>query len=106
MAKIVFNEGVAINVEVPDNEQATAKAQSFINGVLDDNRFKQVFSEELEGGYAISGLAIVPNFDPVTQRLQFTYCSADNFVPLNGNTSTVSEAAILNHYRNVEKGVL
>ena len=99
IAKLVFNEGV--NIELSDHE-----SNEFINKVLHDNRFEQVFGEELEGGYAISGLAIVPDYDPRDKTIKFKYCSADNFIPLDGNTSVVTEAAILNHYRQVEGEVI
>ncbi|WAX12713.1 hypothetical protein EC99P2_00016 [Enterococcus phage EC99P2] len=95
LSKLVFNEGVTISL-------TNKEAQDFIADVFAANRFEQVFGEELEGGYAISGLAIVPVYDAPSQTIKFVYCSADNFIPLDGNTSVVSEAAIINHYRNVE----
>lgn len=99
LAKLVFNEGVNINIDAEE-------AQEFIDGVLLKNRFRQVFGEELEGGYAVSGLAIVPDFDEATGTIKFSYCSADNFIPLDGNTSLITEAAILNRFRQVEKETL
>lgn len=95
LSKIVFNEGVTISTD-------SKEAQEFVETTFQANRFEQVFGEELEGGYAISGLAIVPVYDDQTRTIKFTYCSADNFIPLDGNTSIVTEAAILNHYRNIE----
>lgn len=99
LAKLVFNEGVTINVD----DDAT---QEIVNDLLYDNRFRQVFGEELEGGYAISGLAIVPTYDELTETVKFVYCSADNFIPLDGNTNVVTEAAIINKYRQVESEAL
>lgn len=96
LAKLVFNEGVTINI-------SDDSVQDIVNEILSDNRFRQVFGEELEGGYAISGLAIVPTYDELTGGVKFVYCSADNFIPLDGNTNIVTEAAILNKYRQVEK---
>lgn len=97
LAKLVFNEG--FNAEL-----STEDAQEFIDSILENNRFNQVFGEELEGGYAISGLAIVPVFDDMARAIKFVYCSADNFIPLDGNTNLVRSAAILNHYRDVKDG--
>lgn len=88
LAKLVFNEGVSIAIE----DNAT---DEFIQDILEKNRFSQVFGEELEGAYAVSGMAILPVFDAQTRSIKLTYHSADNFIPLGTSSSFVDEACIV-----------
>ncbi|RSU11621.1 poly(3-hydroxybutyrate) depolymerase [Vagococcus elongatus] len=88
LASLVFNEGCTITI---DDEGA----QEFLNDIFKKSKFTKNFREELETGYAISGLALRPYVDPKTNEIKISYCSADTFYPLNSNTNDVSEAAIV-----------
>ncbi|EAD1189301.1 phage portal protein [Listeria monocytogenes] len=87
LAKLVYNDGCTMTV---DNKEAN----DFLQDVLETSKFKKNFGEELEGGYAISGLALRPYFDSKTEKIKIAYCSADCFYPLESNSNDVSEAAI------------
>ncbi|MFW3387965.1 UNVERIFIED_CONTAM: phage portal protein, partial [Kocuria sp. CPCC 205274] len=96
LSKLVFNEGVSIEV----NDKS---AQEFIDDVLKFNRFEKNFGEELEGGYAVSGLVIRLVYDDLAKTIRLTYCSADNFFPLSGNANDVDEGALRTVYTKIEK---
>lgn len=95
LAKLVFNEGCEITVaDKNDNE--------FLQSVFTDNKFRKNFCEELEAGYAISGLVLRPYVDTGTNKVKIAYCHADSFFPLHSNTNDVSEAAIATTTQVVE----
>lgn len=95
LASLVFNEGCQVTI---DEETA----QEFLDDILKKSKFNKNFREELEAGYAISGLALRPYFDTKTQTIKISYCSADTFYPLNSNSNDVSEAAIVTVTQEVE----
>lgn len=88
LASLVFNEGCKISL---DNDAA----QKYLDPILRESKFNKNFREELEAGYAISGLALRPYVDPKSKTIKISYCSADTFFPLNSNSNDVSEAAIV-----------
>lgn len=95
LASLVFNEGCQITL---DND----KAQEFLDNIFKSSKFNKNFREELEAGYAMSGLALRPYVDTQGNIIKISYCSADTFFPLNSNSNDVSEAAIVNVTQEVE----
>lgn len=90
LAGIVFNE--QCNIQVDDMEQSTAN--EFIQKVFNDNKFKKNFAKYLEIMFATGGLAVRPYVD--NGRIEFSWCLADTFVPLQANTNNISECVITN----------
>ncbi|TDR54195.1 phage portal protein [Paenilisteria rocourtiae] len=95
LSKLVFNDGCKISV---DNK----KANDFLQKTLEKSKFRKNFGEELEGGYAISGLVLRPYYDENSKTIKIAYCSADSFYPLESNTNDVSEAAIATKTQRTE----
>lgn len=97
IAGLVFNEQCKIYI---DNQNESMKeyneneANKFIQKVFTDNNFKDVFSEKLEAMFATGGLAVRPYVD--NGRIEFSWCLADTFLPLESNTNSISEACITN----------
>ena len=87
IASVVFNEECKIHVDGNGN-----KADEFIQNVFDDNHFKKNFSKYLEVMFATGGLAIRPYVDG--NKIEFSWCLADTFIPLQSNTNNVSECVI------------
>nr|WP_276008839.1 phage portal protein [Aequitasia blattaphilus] len=85
MSKLIFNEGCEIKAD-EDN------ANEFLENVFRTNKFRKNFGDELEAGYAISGLVLRPYVDG--NQIKIAYCHADSFFPLESNTNDISEAAI------------
>lgn len=97
LAKLVFNEGCKISAD-------DDKANEFLQSVFKDNKFRKNFGEELEAGYAISGLVLRPYFDPNTNKIKISFVRSDCFYPLQSNSNDISEAAIANIDVVVENG--
>ncbi|WP_448667503.1 phage portal protein [Aerococcus viridans] len=87
MAKLVFNEGVSIDIE----QEAE---NDFIQDVFNDSRFIKNFGEQLEAGYAIGGLVLRPYVDTSTGKVKISFVQADSFYPLETNTNDITEGAI------------
>lgn len=87
IASVVFNEQCAIAVGKQDSEQ-----DKFIQKVFEDNHFKKNFAKYLEVMFATGGLAVRPYLDG--NKIEFSWCLADTFVPLQANTNNVSECVI------------
>lgn len=96
LAKLVFNEGCKISV---DNEEAN----KFLQEIFTSNKFRKNFGEELEAGYAISGLVLRPYFDTKTQKIKISFCKPDSFYPLESNSNDISEAAISSITQMIER---
>ncbi|WP_138090859.1 phage portal protein [Halalkalibacterium halodurans] len=95
LAKLVFNEGCAIEME-------NDTSNDFLQDVFNHNKFRKNFGEQLEAGYAIGGLVLRPYVDTESKRIKISHCLADAFYPLQSNTSDVSEAAIATVTRETE----
>lgn len=95
LAKLVFNEGCAIEME-------DETSNDFLQDVFDHNKFRKNFGEQLEAGYAIGGLVLRPYVDTESKQIKIAYCLANAFYPLQSNTSDVSEAAIASVTRETE----
>lgn len=87
MAKLVFNEGV--NIEINDDD----KADSFIKDVFKDSKFRKNFGEELEAGYAIGGLVLRPYYDSGSNKIKIAYAKPDSFFPISSTSNDISEIA-------------
>lgn len=87
LSKLVFNDGCSISVD--DKE-----ADEYLQDVINNNKFRKNFGEELEAGYAIGGLVLRPYYDEAHNTIKIAYCRADTFYPLESNTNDISEAAI------------
>lgn len=95
IAGVVFNEQCSIYVDDLNGdkkEQTDSKANKFIQTVLNDNKFKKNFSKYLEVMFATGGLAVRPYVDG--NRIEFSWCLADTFIPLQANTNNISECVI------------
>ncbi|WP_285120585.1 phage portal protein [Lactococcus petauri] len=87
LSKLVFNDGCSISVD--DKE-----ADEYLQDVINNNKFRKNFGEELEAGYAIGGLVLRPYYDEAHNTIKIAYCRADTFYPLESNTNDISEASI------------
>lgn len=87
LSKLVFNEGVDIQVQDDEN------ADKFINDVFKDTKFRKNFGEELEGGYAVGGLVLRPYYDSGAKRIKISYSKPDSFYPLNSTSNDINEMA-------------
>lgn len=87
LSKLVFNDSCSISVDDKD-------ADEYLQDVINNNKFRKNFGEELEAGYAIGGLVLRPYYDKVHNTIKIAYCRADTFYPLESNTNDISEAAI------------
>ncbi|MFT8409890.1 MAG: phage portal protein [Schleiferilactobacillus perolens] len=86
-ASLLYNENCTITIDDDD-------AQSYIDTVLNNNRFNSNFQRYLASMLAMGGLAIRPYWDDTNQQIKLAWIQAPNFYPLRNNTSEVSEAAI------------
>lgn len=87
MATLIFNEKCRINI-------ADNNAASYINDVLQNNKFMRNFSEYLETMVALGGVAIRPYYSAAENKIKLSWIQATNFFPLQSNTADVSECAI------------
>lgn len=87
MATLIFNEKCRINI-------ADKNAASYINDVLQSNKFMRNFSEYLETMVALGGIAIRPYYSAPENKIKLSWIQAPNFFPLQSNSSNVSECAI------------
>ena len=96
-AKVIFNEQVEIAVGTvgkDGNRDVNNETNAWVQHVLEHNDFKKNFSEYLEAGLALGGLAIRPYFDQTTGEIEFSWALADAFFPLESNTNNISEGAL------------
>ncbi|KAF0439755.1 phage portal protein [Pediococcus acidilactici] len=95
IASIVFNSkcDIAIN-----NDQSTG---DWINQVLKDNNFFNLFEEALEKGAALGGFAMRPYLDG--NKIKIAWIRADQFIPLHSNTNNISDAVITSRTQQIEQ---
>lgn len=95
IASIVFNSKctIAINGDDTTNE--------WINQVLTDNNFFNLFEENLEKGAALGGFAMRPYLDG--NKIKIAWIRADQFIPLHSNTNNISDAVITSRTQRIER---
>lgn len=93
IASIVFNEQCDISF---DDESLG----EFVNGVLEENNFKNNFEMNLEKGVVAGGFAARPYVDH--GHIKIAWVRANQFYPLQSNTNNISEAAIASITTRIE----
>ncbi|CUR63896.1 phage portal protein [Leuconostoc gasicomitatum] len=88
LASVIFNEQVTVSV-------ADEEIDGFIDSVLTDNLFNLKYEEYLETGIVTGGFAIRPYVENNT-KIKLAWIRADQFVPLQSNTSDIQSAVIVN----------
>lgn len=86
LASIIFNEQCTVTVNNDD------PAHELIDHVLADNDFYNTYEEQLEPGIALGSFAIRPYVQD--DKIKLAWVRADQFYPLQSNTTKVNEAAI------------
>lgn len=86
LASIIFNEQCKVTV---NNDEA---AHELVDQVLADNDFYTTYEEQLEPGIALGDFAIRPYVQ--NDKIKLSWIKADQFYPLQANTTEVNEAAI------------
>lgn len=89
LAKLVFNEGVKLEV----TSKGDKEADDYIQKVFEHSKFKKNFGEELEAGYAVGGLVLRPYYDSKMKQIKISYSKPDSFFPITSNSNDVSEMA-------------
>lgn len=95
IASIVFNSKCAIAI---NNDKQT---DAWINQVLNDNNFFNLFEENLEKGAALGGFAMRPYVDG--NKIKIAWIRADQFIPLHSNTNNISDAVITSRTQRIER---
>lgn len=91
LAKLVFNEGV--HIEVSTAKEKDTSANDYIQEVFSHSKFTKNFGEELEAGYAVGGLVLRPYFDSKSKQIKISYSKPDSFFPISSSSNDVSEMA-------------
>lgn len=84
LATLVFNERCEISTS---NDELTDHIQK----ILDDNAFNTKFQNYLEYQFAMGGMVVKPFMNP-KNKLQLSYVTADNFVPISWDNKNIYEA--------------
>lgn len=98
LASLTFNEGMEISIQPhADDENADTSdddtLDKFIQSVLDSNNFNQNYEEFLETAIASGGFAIRPYIE--NNQIKLAWIRADQFIPLEANTSRINSAVIV-----------
>lgn len=84
LATLVFNERCEIST---DNDDLT----EHINAILEENAFDTKFQNYLEYQFSMGGMVIKPFMNP-RGKLQLSYVTADNFIPIKWDNKNIYEA--------------
>ena len=95
IASIVFNSKCTIAINGDD------QTNTWINQVLNDNNFFNLFEENLEKGTALGGFAMRPYVDG--NKIKIAWIRADQFIPLHSNTNNISDAVITSRTQRIER---
>ncbi len=95
IASIVFNSKCTIAINGDD------QTNTWINQVLNDNNFFNLFEENLEKGTALGGFAMRPYVDG--DKIKIAWIRADQFIPLHSNTNNISDAVITSRTQRIER---
>lgn len=86
LASVIFDEQAKIAID-------SKLLNDFIDDVLTDNNFYQLYEEYLEIGIAAGGFAIRPYVE--NDKIKLAWIRADQFYPLESNTNRVNSAAVV-----------
>ncbi len=104
LASLVFNEGMEISIqEHMDNDEPSSdndELDKFVKQVLAKNNFNQNYEEYLETGIATGGFAIRPYVE--NNQIKLAWIRADQFIPLDSNSSEINSAVIVSRRTVVE----
>lgn len=97
LASIIFNEKCKVTLNSSDEqedslENSIQKANTFLEKLLYESNFYNLFELNLEKGIATGGFAMRPYIDE--DKIKISWIRADQFYPLRSNTNEISECAI------------
>lgn len=84
MAMLVFNERCEISTS---NDELT----DYIQEILEENAFDTKFQNYLEYQFSMGGMVIKPFMNP-RNKLQLSYVTANNFIPISWDNKNIYEA--------------
>lgn len=95
LASVVFNEKCKISLINPESEDGDelVEANEFLNQLLLEDNFFNLFETNLEKGIALGGFAMRPYVND-QGKIKIAWIRADQFYPLRSNTNEITECAI------------